>query len=185
MATNSKTEDTAWWTFDAGWNVHVANREALLREADRLLDGRDLSREFMNECVHLFMMTLCSHWGRVPSVELGNTLEAAVREQARMLFAGELSGSTPDGYDLRKREDARVWLSGALTRVAGSLMDRAPDWVGSGAGGCCYRVGCWTGDGGAVRACRSARVKEYEGGSKLWKMTISSRGLLTKTATLT
>lgn len=125
MATNSKTEDTAWWTFDAGWNVHVANREALLREADRLLDGRDLSREFMNECVHLFMMTLCSHWGRVPSVELGNTLEAAVREQARMLFAGELSGSTPDGYDLRKREDARVWLSGALTRVAGSLMDRA------------------------------------------------------------
>ena len=56
----------------------------LLSEGDRLLDGRDLSREFMNECVHLFMITLCSHWGRVSSVELGNTLEAAVREQARL-----------------------------------------------------------------------------------------------------
>ena len=125
MDTNSKMEDTAWWTFDAGWNVHVANRDALLREADRLLDGRDLSRDFMYCCVDLFMMTLCSHWGRVPSVELGNTLEAAVREQARMLFAGELSSSTTDGYDLCEREDARAWLSGALTRVAGSLMDRA------------------------------------------------------------
>lgn len=125
MATNSKTEDTAWWAFDAGWNVHVANREALLREADRLLDGRDLSRDFMYECVDLFIMTLCSRCGVVLSSELERTLEAAVREQARMLFAGELSGSTPDGYDLRKREDARVWLAGALTRVAGSLMDRA------------------------------------------------------------
>ena len=125
METIGKETTTAWWAFDAGWNVHVANRDALLREADRLLDGRDLSREFMQTCVDLFMMTLCSHWGRVPSVELGNTLEAAVREQARMLFAGELSGSTADGYDLRKREDARVWLSGALTRVAGSLVDRA------------------------------------------------------------
>ena len=23
-------------------------------------------------------------------------------------------------------------------------------------------MGCWPGDGGAVRACRSARVKDYE-----------------------
>lgn len=125
MATNSKTEDTAWWAFDAGGNVHVANRDALLREADRLLDGRDLSRDFMYECVDLFIMTLCSRCGVVLSSELERTLEAAVREQARMLFAGELSGSTADGYDLRKREDARVWLAGALTRVAGSLVDRA------------------------------------------------------------
>lgn len=125
MATNSKKTATAWWTVDAGWNVHVANREALLREANRLLDGRDLSREFMHECVGLFMMTLCSHCGFVPSSELERTLEAAVREQARMLFLGELSSSTTGGYDLRKREDARVWLAGALTRVAGSLVDRA------------------------------------------------------------
>ena len=157
MATNSKTEDTAWWAFDAGGNVHVANRDALLREADRLLDGRDLSRDFMYECVDLFIMTLCSRCGVVLSSELERTLEAAVREQARMLFAGELSGSTADGYDLRKREDARVWLADACRRF--SRGPCSPDWVGSGAGGCCYRVGCWPGDGGAVRACRSARVK--------------------------
>lgn len=125
MATNSKTEDTAWWTFDAGWNVHVANMEVLLREADRLLDGRDLSREFMHACVGLFMMTLRSHNGFVPPIELRRTLEAAVCEQARMLFAGELSGSTADGYNLCKRADARVWLAGALSRVASSLDDRA------------------------------------------------------------
>lgn len=191
MATNSKTEDTAWWTFDAGWNVHVANREELLREADRLLDGRDLSREFMNECVHLFMMTLCSHWGRVPSVELGNTLEAAVREQARMLFAGELSGSTADGYDLRKREDARVWLSGALTRVAGSLMDRAR-LIGLAvepeAAAIEWAVG-------RVMVAQFARVAQRvllsacerpRGEVNLWKITRrSSRGLLTRAATFT
>ena len=115
MATNSKTEDTAWWAFDAGGNVYVANRDALLREADRLLDGRDLSRDFMYECVDLFIMTLCSRCGVVLSSELERTLEAAVREQARMLFAGELSGSTADGYDLRKREDARVSPVRSLT----------------------------------------------------------------------
>ena len=125
MATTSKETSTAWWTFDAGWNVHVANMEALLREADRLLDGRDLSREFMHACVDLFMMTLRSHNGFVPPIELRRTLEAAVCEQARMLFAGELSGSTADGYNLCKRADARVWLAGALSRVASSLADRA------------------------------------------------------------
>lgn len=125
MATTSKETSTAWWAFDAGWNVHVVNREALLHEADRLLDGRDLSREFMNACVDLFMMTLRSHNGFVPPIELRRTLEAAVREQVRMLFAGELSGSAADGYNLCKRADARVWLAGALSRVAGSLMDRA------------------------------------------------------------
>lgn len=125
MATDSKKDNTAWWAVDAGGNVHVTDRDALLREADRLLDGQDLSREFMHCCVDLFMMTLRSQNGFVPPIELRRTLEAAVREQVRMLFAGELSSSAPDGYDLRKREDARVWLSGALTRVAGSLMDRA------------------------------------------------------------
>ena len=110
MATNSKTEDTAWWTFDAGWNVHVANREALLREVDSLMRDENVSSSLLSSFENVFVDSLAAA-GYVPKDEYRNMLRLAARSHVLRLLGDDAA--------------MRRFLADALTRSVQSLVDAA------------------------------------------------------------
>lgn len=120
MATNSKTEDTAWWTFDAGWNVHVANREALLREVDSLMRDENVSSSLLSSFENVFVDSLAAA-GYVPNDEYRNMLRLAARVHVLRLFGDE----TPPVEALGDDAAMRRFLADALTRSVQSLVDAA------------------------------------------------------------
>ena len=98
------------WVLDADGGVRAADENALLCEADRLLGGKELSHACVESFPSLFSHALAQYGYVTDDDEMEHVLKGAARIHAYMLLAGEV---------------ARVWLAGALIRVAGSLADRA------------------------------------------------------------
>ena len=120
MATNSKTEDTAWWTFDAGGNVQVANREALLREVDSLMRDEHVSSSLLSSFENAFFDSL-TEAGYSPKDEYRNMLRLAARSHVLRLFGDE----TPPLDALGDDGVMRRFLADALTRSVQSIVDAA------------------------------------------------------------
>lgn len=89
------------WVLDADGGVRAADENALLREADRLLGGRELSHACVESFSSVFVHALAQYGYVTDDDEMEHVLKGAARIHAYMLLAG------------------------ALTRVAGSLADRA------------------------------------------------------------
>lgn len=113
------------WVLDADGGVRAADENALLCEADRLLGGKELSHACVESFPSLFSHALAQYGYVTDDDEMGHVLKGAARIHAYMLLAGEVAALDADEEKMRAPEVARVWLAGALTRVAGSLADRA------------------------------------------------------------
>lgn len=115
------------WVLDADGGVRAADENALLCEADRLLGGKELSHACVESFPSLFSHALAQYGYVTDDDEMEHVLKGAARIHAYMLLAGEVADLDLDADEekMRDPEVARVWLAGALTRVAGSLADRA------------------------------------------------------------
>lgn len=122
--TASKSEKSLWLIGTDG-EVRVGDEAALAREVKRTLEGKDLSRGFMTACADLFFKVLGDEYAFVPEGELARAMGAAARIHVLTVLANELAASMEDGEEMREVEVASAWLAGALTRSAGSLVERA------------------------------------------------------------
>lgn len=113
------------WVLDADGGVRAADEDALLCEADRLLGGKELSHACVESFPSLFSHALAQYGYVTDDDEMEHVLKGAARIHAYMLLAGEVAALDADEEKMRDPEVARVWLAGALIRVAGSLADRA------------------------------------------------------------